>query len=159
MPQKSRPLHRQLKLLHCTDCDAWQTLSLLMKVTCCQVAPRWVGEREARPPLQQVEQQVYQTRERGGSKALALKMARQMLWNVEKGMEGKMGVLVPDDPDNSHQVCNFVWADNYWIFSQKKENVERIMKDLVEEVERWDIEPICKGGERGDGDRNGGRNT
>ena len=53
----------------------------------------------------------------------------------------KIGIHIQNELEDNNQVCSFMWADNYWIMSHKKENVERMMKELVEEVERWDMEP------------------
>ena len=39
-----------------------------------------------------------------------------------------------------HKICSFMLADNYWILSQSGENLEQMMKELVDEVGRWDTE-------------------
>ena len=75
-------------------------------------------------------------------------MASQMLWNVVKGWKEKQWVFTSlSELEDSHQVCSFMWADNYWILSHKKENAEQMTKELVEEVERWDMapKPVCGG--------------
>ena len=35
----------------------------------------------------------------------------------------------------------FEWADIYWILSHSKTFLEQMMKGLVEEAEKWDLEP------------------
>ena len=46
-----------------------------------------------------------------------------------------------NDGGQTHQICSFTWAVNYWIMSNSKTHLEQIMKDLIEEAERWDLEP------------------
>ena len=40
---------------------------------------------------------------------------------------------------------SFLWAGNYRILSQSKENLEQMMKELVNEGSKWDMEskPTC----------------
>ena len=51
---------------------------------------------------------------------------------------------VQNEPENSHQVCEFMWAGNFWILSQKKENAEQMMEEVVDNTyameERLDME-------------------
>ena len=35
-----------------------------------------------------------------------------------------------------------MWADKHWILSHSKTHLEQMMKDLIEEAERWDL--TCK---------------
>ena len=51
-----------------------------------------------------------------------------------------MSFHLKSEDEGSHQVCSFMWADNHCVLSQKK-NAQQMMKELVEEVERWDMEP------------------
>ena len=53
----------------------------------------------------------------------------------------KIGVLVNSRAGPAHQICSFTWADNHWIMSHSKTHLEQMMKDLIEEAERWDLEP------------------
>ena len=58
-------------------------------------------------------------------------------------MEGKnVGVHIQTGLEESHQVCYFMWVNNYWILSYKKKNGEQIMKELVREVQKWNIGPM-----------------
>ena len=41
----------------------------------------------------------------------------------------------------SHQMCSFLWADNYWIMSHSKMHSEQMLKEFIEEAGRWDLEP------------------
>ena len=41
----------------------------------------------------------------------------------------------------AHQICGFVWADNFWSMSHTKRNVEQMLCDLIEEAEKWDLAP------------------
>ena len=52
-----------------------------------------------------------------------------------------MGVLVNSREGPSHQVCSFTWADNNRIMSHSKAHLEQMLKDLIEDAERWDVEP------------------
>ena len=46
-----------------------------------------------------------------------------------------MGVIVNCDGGHAHQICSFMWADNYGIMSHSKTHLEQIKKDLLEEAE------------------------
>ena len=35
----------------------------------------------------------------------------------------------------------FMWADNYWVTSHSKANLQQMIKDLIQEAEGWDLEP------------------
>ena len=73
---------------------------------------------------------------------LWLKMAMQVLANVEPiWQKKKMGVNMDTQERGNHQICSFMWADNYWIMSHSKVHLEQMMKELIEEAERWDLEP------------------
>ena len=45
-------------------------------------------------------------------------------------------------PGGDHKICSFMWADKCWILSHSKTHLEQMMKDLIEEAERWDL--TCK---------------
>ena len=63
---------------------------------------------------------------------LRLKSARLILWSVEKEWKRmRMG--------GNHQICSFQWADNHWMLSHSKMHLEQMMKELIEEPERWDL--------------------
>ena len=60
----------------------------------------------------------------------------QILVNVEpEWVKQKMGVIVNCDGGHAHQICSFMWADNYGIMSHSKTHLEQIKKDLLEEAE------------------------
>ena len=40
-----------------------------------------------------------------------------------------------------HQLCSFMWADNFWIKPHSKEQLEQMLKDLIEEAGKVDLEP------------------
>ena len=93
-----------------------------------------------------------------------------MLWNVERHWKAsRKGHHNQNEPEDYHQVSSFMWADKHRILSHKKENAEQMMKELVEEVEKWDMEPnarqlavdedLCKGGQARHRVRNGERET
>ena len=70
------------------------------------------------------------------------KMATQILANVGKEwMKTRMGVLLDIDGARAHQICIIVWADNFRIMSHIKENMERMLRVLIEEASRWDLVP------------------
>ena len=78
----------------------------------------------------------------GGSQRLQLKIAKQILWNVGRNWKARrLGIHIKNDLVVNNQVCSFMWADNHWIMSHNQENEERMKNQLVEEVERWDMEP------------------
>ena len=59
----------------------------------------------------------------------------------ERKIKKKMGVLMDTREGQAHQICSFMWTDNYWIMSHSKTHLEQMTKDLMEEAERWDLEP------------------
>ena len=73
---------------------------------------------------------------------LWLKMATQILWNVEENWrKRKMGVHIGTAQGGFHQMCSYMRADNCWILSQSKEHLKQMVKELVNEVGGWDTEP------------------
>ena len=59
-------------------------------------------------------------------------MATQLLANVEEEWGRKrMGVLLDFEGDKAHQICSFMWADNFWILSHSKRNLEQMLRDLL----------------------------
>ena len=52
---------------------------------------------------------------------LWLKMATQLLANVEEEwMRKRMGTLSDFEDEGAHQICSFIWADNFSITSHSK---------------------------------------
>ena len=69
-------------------------------------------------------------------------MAAQLLASVEgKWKQENMGLLLDFKGEKAHQICSFVWADNFWIMSHFKQNLDRMLRDLVEEAEKWTLAP------------------
>ena len=52
-----------------------------------------------------------------------------------------MDVLLDFEGEKAHQICSFMCADNFWIMSHSKRNLEQLPRDLIEEVERCDLAP------------------
>ena len=53
----------------------------------------------------------------------------------------KKGTLLDMEGEGTHQICSFMWADNFWIMSRSGENLEQMLRDLIEEARRWNLEP------------------
>ena len=68
-------------------------------------------------------------------------MAAQLLASVEGKWKQKknMGLLLDSKGQKAHQACSVMWADNFWIMSLSKRTLERMLLDLIEEVEKWDL--------------------
>ena len=80
--------------------------------------------------------------ERGSPTIVAEKMATQVWANVEEEwMKKRKGILLDLEGEEVHQICCFMWADNFWIMSHAKEKLEHMQRDLIEEASRWDVEP------------------
>ena len=70
------------------------------------------------------------------------KMAMQILANVEQGWKKKrVGVILDLGGERTHHICSFMWADNYWAMSHSMALLEQMLKDLIQEAGRWDVEP------------------
>ena len=50
-----------------------------------------------------------------------------------------MGLLLDFKGETSHQICSFVWTDNFWIMSHFQRNLERMLRDLIEHAQKWDL--------------------
>ena len=59
-------------------------------------------------------------------------------------MKQRKGVLMDIDEEGGgeHQICSFMWADNFWTMSQTKKHLEQMLKDLIEEAAKVDLEPV-----------------
>ena len=70
------------------------------------------------------------------------KMAMQLLANVEENCVFKrMGVLLDLEGQRTHQICSFMWTDNFWIMSHSKSHLEQTLRDLIQEIEKRDLAP------------------
>ena len=56
-------------------------------------------------------------------------------------MKKRMGVLPDFEFERAHQICSFMWADNFWVVAHPIENLEQMLRDLIEEAEKWDLVP------------------
>ena len=56
-------------------------------------------------------------------------------------MKKRKDIFSDMEGEGAHQICSFMWADNFWIMSHSKENLEHMLCDLIEESGRWDLEP------------------
>ena len=65
------------------------------------------------------------------------------IWaNVEEEwMRRSSGTVLDLEEDGVHQICSLMWADNFWIMSHSKENLEQMQRELTEEADKWDLVP------------------
>ena len=80
----------------------------------------------------------------GGVEAFRLwqMMAAQLLASVEgKWKQKHRGLLLDFKGEKAHQICSFMWAYHFWIMSHSKTNLEQMLRDLIEEAEKWDLAP------------------
>ena len=67
-------------------------------------------------------------------------IAKQMLWNVERSWKARrMGIHIQYGLEDSHQICSFMWADNYWVLVAQEGSADQMVKELMGEVGRWDM--------------------
>ena len=59
----------------------------------------------------------------------------------KNGGRKESGILLDLEGEAAHRTCSFMWADDFWIMSHSKENVEQMLRDLVVEASGWDLEP------------------
>ena len=72
------------------------------------------------------------------------KVATQILANVEEEwMKQRKGVLMDIETEGGgeHQICSFMWTDNFWTMSHSKKHLEQMLKDPIEEAGKADLEP------------------
>ena len=63
-------------------------------------------------------------------------------FNVEDEWTRKRtGILLVFESEREHKICSFVWADNFWIMSHSKENLELMLRNLIKEASRRDLLP------------------
>ena len=46
-----------------------------------------------------------------------------------------MGVILDLGGHQTHPICSFMCADNYWVMSQSRTHLEQILKDLIQKQE------------------------
>ena len=67
--------------------------------------------------------------------------ALHILWNVEKEWEKRQIVFsIEQNQGGCHEMYSFLWANNYWITSHAKKLLDHMMKELIKEAARWDLE-------------------
>ena len=49
-----------------------------------------------------------------------------------------MGVILDLERQITHQICSFMWADNYLVMSLSKAHLGQMVRYLSQEAERWD---------------------
>ena len=61
----------------------------------------------------------------------------------EEWMKERKGVLLAVEGESGgvHQICSFMWADNFWIISHSEKHLEQMLKDFIEEAAKVDLEP------------------
>ena len=75
---------------------------------------------------------------------LLQKMATQILADVEEEwMNKRKGVLMDVDGEGGgeHQICSFMWATTSGSYPTQKKRLEQMLKDLIEEAAKVDLEP------------------
>ena len=43
--------------------------------------------------------------------------------------------------ERAQKLCSSMWADNFWLMSHSKRNLEQMLRDLIEEAEKCDLAP------------------
>ena len=78
-----------------------------------------------------------------GVEALRLwqKMTTQLLVNMEEVCVRRRRSSWTWEDEKVHQMCSFMWADNFWMLSHSQRNLEQMLRDLIEEAGRWDLTP------------------
>ena len=85
---------------------------------------------------------VFNRQGNGEAPRLWQKMATQISASVEEEWKKKgSDILLDLEGEAAHLICSFMWADNFWIMSHSKEKLEHVLRDLIEEASRWDLEP------------------
>ena len=49
--------------------------------------------------------------------------------------------ILKEKEEGEHEICSFMWADNFWFISHSKKHLEQMLKDLIEEAAKVDMEP------------------
>ena len=69
-------------------------------------------------------------------------MAAQLLANAEESWTRKsLGILLDFEGQTAHQICSLMWSDNFLIMSHSTRILEQMLRDLIEEAEKWDLAP------------------
>ena len=73
---------------------------------------------------------------------LLQKMATQLPANVEEHRTRKrMGIFLDRDVQKTRQIYIFMCADNLWIMSYSQNRLEQMLRDLIQEEEKWVLAP------------------
>ena len=71
-----------------------------------------------------------------------LTLAMQTSKNVQKEwMKRRMSVHIDKRQGESHLTCSYMCADKHWIMSHSTMHLRQMMEELIDETERWDLEP------------------
>ena len=57
----------------------------------------------------------------------------------ENWTKKRMGISCDFEGERAHQMCSFVWDDNFWITSHSENYLEQMLHDMIEEAEKWDM--------------------
>ena len=63
----------------------------------------------------------------------------QMRRKIGQGKEGASSLDL--EGQTAHQICSFMWADNFWIVSLCEKSPEQVLRDLNQEAEKWGLAP------------------
>ena len=78
-----------------------------------------------------------------GRRRSAHVLAKYLLWNVEKEWKKQqMEIHIDRRQGRSYQVSSIPWADNHWVMPHSEKHLEQLMKELIEEAKRWNLEPM-----------------
>ena len=65
-----------------------------------------------------------------------------MLWIAEEKWRAKSwGLSFGGQHDNEFSLRGMMWADNYWLFSDNREELICMVNDIIEELLDLDMEP------------------
>ena len=48
-------------------------------------------------------------------------------------MKKIQGILLDMECERVHQICSSMWEDNFWIMSHSNDNLEHMLRDVIEE--------------------------
>ena len=60
---------------------------------------------------------------------------------VENQVRKNGGTRMDFEGEKAHQICSFMWVDNFWIMSHSEKNLEQMLRNMIEKVSRWDLVP------------------
>ena len=63
------------------------------------------------------------------------------VWRPPRLWQKMAGRILDVEGEGEHQICSFTCTDNFWIMSHSKKHLEQMLKDLIEEAGKVDLEP------------------